>query len=237
MLFRADLHIHTVLSPCGDLDMSPRNIIAMAKQKKLDIIGITDHNSTRQAIIIQEKAQKEGIFVLAGVEISTREEAHCLAFFPNRERLDEFQLFLDRHLPSIQNNPEKFGYQVVVDWDDQILYEEKRLLISALDLPIENIEHEVHRLEGIFIPAHIDKSCFSILSQLGFVPPDLRVEALELSPYTTKEAFLNGNNYLQNYAFIRSSDAHYVNDIGKVYTELSLSYPSFESINQAIRLL
>ena len=77
MLFRADLHIHTVLSPCGDLDMSPRNIIAMAKQKKLDIIGITDHNSTRQAIIIQEKAQKEGIFVLAGVEISTREEAHC----------------------------------------------------------------------------------------------------------------------------------------------------------------
>lgn len=126
---------------------------------------------------------------------------------------------------------------MVVDWDDQILYEEKRLLISALDLPIENIEHEVHRLEGIFIPAHIDKSCFSILSQLGFVPPDLRVEALELSPYTTKEAFLKGNNYLQNYAFIRSSDAHYVNDIGKVYTELSLSSPSFESINQAIRSL
>lgn len=237
MIFRADLHIHTVLSPCGDLDMSPRNIIATAKQKKLDIIGITDHNSTRQATVIQEKAQEEGIFVLTGVEISTREEAHCLAFFPTGERLGEFQLFLDRHLPYIQNNPEKFGYQVVVDWEDQILYEEERLLISALDLPIENIEHEVHRLEGIFIPAHIDKSCFSIISQLGFVPPDLQVEALELSPHTTKEAFLKNNTYLQNYAFIRSSDAHYTNDIGKVYTELSLSSLSFESINQAIRSL
>ena len=132
MRVKADLHIHTVLSPCGDLDMSPGNILRAALERGLGLIGITDHNSTRQALLIQEWGREMGVAVLAGAEVTTAEEAHCLAFFPTPERLAEFQRFLDRHLPPVPNNPDKFGYQVAVNRDDEILYEEPLLLLSAL---------------------------------------------------------------------------------------------------------
>ena len=184
--------------------------------------------------MIQQLGEQRGLRVLCGTEINTVEEVHALAFFPTLERLAAFQDFLDIHLPDIKNNPDKFGYQVVVDAEEQITYEEERLLISALDVDINTIERTVHALEGIFIPAHIDKPRFSILSQLGFVPKDLKCEALELSPHTTREQFLQQNAYLSGYKFIRSSDAHYVADIGKVFTLLSLPDLSFESIRTAI---
>ena len=153
MEIRADLHIHTVLSPCGDLDMSPANIIGMALQKGRSLIGISDHNSTRQAPVIRQLGEQQGVRVLCGTEINTAEEVHALAYFPTLERLAEFQHFLDLHLPDIKNNPDKFGYQVVVDAMEQIIYEEERLLITALDVDINTIEHTVHALDGIFIPA------------------------------------------------------------------------------------
>ena len=235
MLARADLHIHTVLSPCGDLDMSPRNIVRAAREKGLDIIGIADHNCTRQAGVIQELGRENGLVVLAGAEVTTAEEAHCLAFFPTGEALERFQAFLDQHLPPIPNNPAKFGYQVAVNAEEEIVHEEPYLLISALDTSIETVEQTVHGLGGIFIPAHIDKPAYSILSQLGFVPPDLTCDALEISPRSSRERITAEHPYLATYAFTTASDAHYVEDIGKVYTELLLPDFSFEAIRQAIR--
>ena len=214
--------------------MSPANIIGMALRKGISLIGISDHNSTRQAPLIQELGEKQGLRVLCGTEINSIEEVHALAYFPTLERLAEFQTYLDHHLPDIKNNSDKFGYQVVVDAEEQITYEEERLLISALDVDLNTIERVVHSLDGIFIPAHIDKSRFSILSQLGFVPKDLRYEALELSFRVTPEEFIRQNAYLSGNPFIRSSDAHYVDDIGKVTTTLSLPDLSFDSIRNAI---
>lgn len=236
-MLRADLHIHTVLSPCGDLEMSPLSILEAACKQKLDIIGITDHNSSRQSKIIRDAAKAFGIFVLTGAEVTTQEEAHCLAFFADDARLDVFQKYLDKHLPDFPNNPEKFGYQVVVDTQDQILYEEKKLLISALDQSLEEVEKYVHSLEGIFIPAHIDKSRFSILSQLGFVPPDLSCEALELSPHCDPAIFFQTHPELTSYAFTQSSDAHYIPDIGKSFTLLDLDVASFSAVRHAIQHL
>lgn len=215
--------------------MSPAAILQTARQRGLDIIGITDHNSTRQAKIIREAAQGSELFVLAGAEVTTREEAHCLAFFPGDEQLTVFQAYLDAHLPNIPNNPEKFGYQVVADIHDNILYEEEKLLISAIDQSLEEIEKQVHTLQGIFIPAHIDKNRFSILSQLGFIPPGLDCDALELSPHIPYSSFIRSYGHLKNYPFIQSSDAHYLQDIGKVSTPLELDEISFFSIREAIR--
>ena len=229
------MHIHTVLSPCGDLDMSPRNIVRAAREKGLDIIGIADHNCTRQAGVIQELGRENGLFVLAGAEVTTAEEAHCLAFFPTGEALERFQAFLDQHLPPIPNNPDKFGYQVAVNAEEEIVHEEPYLLISALDASIETVEQTVHGLGGIFIPAHIDKPAYSILSQLGFVPPNLTCDALEISPRSSRERIKAEHPYLATYAFTTASDAHYVEDIGKVYTELLLPDFSFEAIRQALR--
>lgn len=236
-MLRADLHIHTVLSPCGDLEMSPFSILETARKKNLNIIGITDHNSTRQSKIIRDAGKNFGIFVLTGAEVTTQEEAHCLAFFADDTRLDRFQKYLDIHLPDFPNNPGKFGYQVVVDLEDQILYEEKKLLISALDQSIEEVERYVHSLDGIFIPAHIDKSRFSILSQLGFVPPDLSCEALELSPHCNLVSFFQAHPELAAYSFTQASDAHYLQDIGKSFIQFNLNEISFTAIRTAMQQL
>lgn len=232
--FKADLHIHTVLSPCGDLEMSPSNIIRVAKSKQLDLIGITDHNTTRQCSVIMELGQRESIFVLCGAEVTTKEETHCLAFFKTTELLEEFQVYLDAHLPHVKNNPDLFGYQVAVDADDNIIFEEEWSLFSAIDQSIEKIEEKIHSLNGIFIPAHINKSKNSVISQLGFIPKDLKIDALELSKHISREDFINKNKYLKDKVFIKSSDAHLPELIGETTTIFVLEALNFEEIKKAL---
>lgn len=232
--FRADLHMHTVLSPCGDLEMSPANIVRKASERGIDILGITDHNSTLHAPLIKELASREGIMVLMGAEVTTKEEVHCLCFFENEELLSQFQEYLNRHLPNIPNDTDRFGYQVVVNEEEEITDEIDCLLISGLNQGIEEIEKKVHALNGLFIPAHINKTVNSIISQLGFLPPDLKVDALEISQHTTKSEFLKKNKYLKNYNFIQSSDAHYIDNIGNAWTNFFMERRSFEEIKMAL---
>jgi len=233
-VFKADLHIHTVLSPCGSLDMSPGAIVKAALRKKLDIIGITDHNSTRQCRIVWSEAEKAGLTVYPGAEVTTKEEVHCLAFFENFEKLDEFQLFLDANLPDIKNDSELFGYQVVVNEQEEIVYEEEKLLISAIDKSIDQVEKEVHRLKGLFIPAHVNRSKYSLISQLGFVPPDLKFDALELTKHQDTASFLKSWPYLKEASIIRSSDAHQPEIIGEAYTQLLMADKSFNEFALAL---
>lgn len=235
--FRADLHTHTVLSPCGDLEMSPVNIVRKAKEKGIDILGITDHNSTLHASLIKELAKKQGIMVLMGAEVTTKEEVHCLCFFEYEDNLSQFQEYLNKHLPNIPNDTNKFGYQVVVNEKEEIVNEIDCLLISALNKSIDEIEKKVHQLNGLFIPAHINKTVNSIISQLGFLPPDLKVDALELSQHTTKSEFLKKNKYLSKYNFIQSSDAHYIDNIGNTWTNFYLEELSFEEVKLALGAL
>ena len=215
--------------------MSPKNIIAEALRKGIDIIGITDHNTTRQANLINEMGKKEGLFVLCGAEVTSKEDVHCLTFFPDNKTLSQFQEYLDKNLPDIKNDTDKFGYQVCVNKDEEIIFEEERLLISGISQTIEQIETKVHELGGIFIPAHINRPSYSILSQLGFINPDLKVEALELSKSISKDDFIKQNSYLKDYTFIKSSDAHYINDIGTTYSNLVLKERSFNEIKMALK--
>jgi len=233
-LFKADLHTHTVLSPCGDLEMSPRNIVARASDKGLHILGITDHNSTRQCQVLQEAAKPYNLLVLTGAEVTSKEEAHCLAFFETHEQLAEFQLYLDEHLPNIPNDPDKFGYQVVVNLEDDILYQEERLLISAIDQNVNQISQKVRELNGLFIPAHVNRGRNSLIGQLGFVPFDLSFDALELSKHITYEQFIKKQSYLEGNTFIQSSDAHFIEDIGTAYTHFYMEEASFEEIRLAL---
>jgi PHP family Zn ribbon phosphoesterase len=235
-LYKADLHTHTVLSPCGDLDMSPSNIVKKAKEKGLDIVGITDHNSTKNCKVIEDLAKKHDLMILKGAEVTSKEEVHCLAFFDKDDELFEFQEYLDIHLPKIENDVNKFGYQVVVDQDENITEQINWLLISALDVSINQIEKKVHELNGIFIPAHIDRARYSLISQLGFVPTDIQYDALEISKHISKNDFLKQNNYLANYSFIQSSDAHYINDLGTATTFFQLKERSFSEIQMALKV-
>ncbi|MDK2908547.1 MAG: hypothetical protein PWR20_114 [Bacteroidales bacterium] len=232
--YKADLHIHTLLSPCGDLEMSPRNIISAAKKRGLHIIGITDHNSTFQAPLVKELGQEVGLFVLCGAEVTTREEIHCLAFFEDDHTLELFQKYIEDHIPHIPNVPDKFGYQVVVDREETILQHYPWLLINGLDQSLEEVAAKVHSLQGIFIPAHVSRPKFSIISQLGFIPPDLDADALEISRHTTREELFEQFSYLMRWSVIQSSDAHFPEDIGLVYSLFEMEKPSFEEIKKAL---
>ena len=234
-LYRADLHIHTVLSPCGDLEMSPSNIVSEALHKGLDIIGITDHNTTLHNSLVKRLAEEKGIFVLQGAEITTREEVHCLVFFENTDTLEMFQDFLDRNLPDILNKPSLFGFQVQVDENDNIVYEEKRLLHSALSKSLKEIEIYVHNLDGLFIPAHIDRKKNSLYSQLGIMPENLNADALEISRATSPEEFIKMHPEIAPYTILRSSDAHFQEDIAASTTHFRIERPCFSEIRQALK--
>lgn len=232
--YNADLHIHSVLSPCGDLDMSPRNIIRCAREKQIDILGISDHNSTKHGPLMRRLGTENGVFVLTGAEVTSREEVHCLTFFETDKQLESFQRYIDKYLIPFPNDPARFGHQVVVDEHDNILEEAENLLIYSIDQGIDQIGKIVHEHDGLFIPAHVNRQRNSLISQLGFVPADINADALEISRHISKEAFLDGNSYLLDYTFIQSSDAHFPEDIGRVCSVLKLESPSFKEIKMAL---
>ena len=234
-IFRADLHIHSVLSPCGDLDMSPGNIVEEAARKKIDIIGITDHNTTRHAGIVKRLAERKGIFAMTGAEITTKEEVHCLVFFENNDTLSLLQHFLDENLPDIQNVPEIFGHQLEVDENERIIYEEKKMLTNAITRSIDELEIFVHRNKGLLIPAHIDRRKNSIYSQLGFLPANLKADALEVSRAISAEKFAEMHPEIKKFPLTRSSDAHLVEDIGRATTDFMIERAEFSEIRMALK--
>ena len=232
--FRADLHIHTVLSACANLEMSPGTIVRKAKDNNLDLIAITDHNSTLHCSLVKELAGEEGIAVLFGVEVTTREEVHCLAYFKDVETMELFQKYLEAHLPKISYDPEKFGYQVVVDKDEKIIRMIKNYLNGAISQSIDQVEQKVHRLGGLFIPAHIERPLFGIFSQLGFIPETLVCDALGIMRHSAEEVIRKKFNLPSDIALIKASDAHHPDMIGTGCTIFEMKEPSFEEIKKAL---
>lgn len=232
--YRADLHIHTVLSPCADLEMSPLNIVNRAKEKGLQIIGITDHNSTKNALLVKKLAQKAGIFVLTGAEVTTKEEVHCLVFFEFENQLKQFQQYLDEKILFIPNPDGHFGYQPVVDENENIVELISNYLPAALKSSINEIQKEVEKLNGIFIPAHVDRPANGIFSQLGFIPPGLKCDALGISRNSSEKHVLKHNFIPDKMTFICNSDAHYLNQIGEIYTVFNMEKLTFQEIKMAL---
>ncbi len=230
----ADLHIHTVLSPCGDVYMSPSKIVEQARQKGVVILGITDHNSTKNCQAVSNIAKKNGIFTLCGAEVTTREEVHCLTFFEDFDVLKDFQELLDKHIYRIAHDSDKFGEQVVVNEEELITEEVDHLLINATDLSIEQLAMEVYARKGIFIPAHINRPYNSLLSQLGIVPDDLPYDALEIHRNTDLDELLKLHPYLKEKTFIKSSDAHFPAQTGNCTSTFFLHKCSFHEIKLAL---
>ena len=232
--FRADLHIHTVLSPCSNLEMSPGKIVSRAKEQKLDIIGVTDHNSTRNCKLLKKLGEELGLYVLMGVEVTTREEVHCLAFFEKDNFLDEFQQYLENNLPYIKNDTDYFGYQVVVDENENILDEIDSLLIVGINKSIDEVHNMVRKLNGIFIPAHVDRPRNSLISQLGFLPEDICPDAIEINGTSEKTDFIINHPEFSRFSLIKNSDAHMLSQIGRKYSDYKLENISFREISFAL---
>ncbi|MEK6755553.1 MAG: PHP domain-containing protein [Bacteroidota bacterium] len=231
---RADLHIHTCLSPCGDLKMSPQKIIAKVLEHKLHIIAITDHNSAENVHAVMKCAEGKKVVVLPGMEVCTREEVHILAIFETEELALELQSFVYDHLQG-ENNPDVFGLQVIANEFDEVEGYQNRLLIGATDVSTEHIVGAIHQLHGLAIASHIDRESYSVIGQLGFIPETLGFDALEISINTNDEEARKRFQEYSRYTFIRNSDAHYLDDIGKAMSGYLLEEPSFQEIMKAIR--
>ncbi len=232
---KADLHIHTVLSPCADLEMSPLAIVQNAFSKGLKIIGITDHNSTLQCVTVQKIANDYGIYTLMGAEVTSKEEIHCLAYFETDKQLNEFQSFIDSKLPKIPLNNALHGFQALVDEKNQVTDQIEYYLSNPLDAGFIEIEEKVHALNGIFIPAHVDRVKYSLMSQLGYVPDNIKADALEIYNRTPYAQFLRENAHLSHFTFVRNSDAHFLNAVGAFYTTFMIENISFKEIKLALR--
>lgn len=233
--FRADLHIHSCLSPCGSLDSSPANIVQQAIARGLDIIAVTDHNSLLHCKVTSEIAKKNGLHLIYGAEINTSEEVHALVLLGDESSSKEFQEFIEANISKVENKPELFGDQPVVDMDNNIIDMYPWLLISSLKTDIYETLQKVHELDGLFIPAHIDKKINSIYSQLGIFPDDLNCDAVEIFSPENKEKIYQEMLVPQKMSFVVNSDAHYINDIGKKYCNLYMEKRNWEEIKMAIK--
>lgn len=233
-VFRADLHIHTCLSPCADLKMSPRNIVSKVLQDKIDIVAICDHNSAENVATAMRVASGRNVTVLPGMEVCTREEIHILAIFEKLESALELQSLVHRHL-SGENDPEVFGLQVVANEFDEVVGFQNRLLMGAVDLSIEQVVNEIHHLDGLAVASHIDRESYSIIGQLGFIPDELKLDALEISQNISVEEARNRFGEYQRYQLIQNSDAHFVDDVGKRSTRFLMEEPSFNELAKALR--
>lgn len=232
--FRAELHVHTVLSPCAELEMLPPFIVQEALDLGIQIIAITDHNATANIAAVQQAAQGTGLIVLPGMEVQTREEVHSLCLFDQLEQADRWQRIVDASLPDLENDAEHFGDQLVVDREGEFVRRETRLLINSCSLTIEEAYNAVTSLGGLFIPAHVDRKAYGLLKNLGFVPQDIPFEALELSRHLKLREAPETHPQLQGYTFIQSGDAHRLDELIGV-NEFTLETPSIDEIRMALK--
>ncbi|MDA3938924.1 MAG: PHP domain-containing protein [Spirochaetia bacterium] len=234
-IYKADLHLHTILSPCGDYGMTPERIVAKSKEKGLDMIAITDHNSAGNFEAVRTAGEREGLTVIGGMEICSEEEVHLLGYFDRNEDLYNMEMIVQANLPGI-NNPEAFGDQVFLDSNDKILGVSEKLLFGATSLSIDRIVDLVHLNGGMVVASHVDRESFSILSQLGFIPEGLKLDGIEIinSEMTVDRENVGKPGYLYGYPYISCSDAHYIEDIGKRMTEFSLLEPNVKELILAI---
>jgi PHP family Zn ribbon phosphoesterase len=233
--FLADLHIHTCLSPCAELSMTPRNIVEKAASLGINILAVCDHNSVENVAVTKDLAKKKGIRAIAGMEINSSEEVHILGFFPDMDGAMKMQEIVYQNLQPGKNDEDVFGMQVVVNEIDEVLQFNERLLIGATDLSVNRIVELIHGYGGLAVASHIDREGFGIIGQLGFIPAEVDFDALEISRRITgAEAAARFGPY-RHIPWISSSDAHRIEDVGKRTTRFSMHHSTFEELALALR--
>ena len=233
-IYTADLHIHSCLSPCGDLDMSPRNIVTTAIERNLDIIAITDHNASENIVATMKAAEDKLLTVLSGMEVASAEEAHLIVLFEKFESIEQFQQVVYDNLMSFNIDQRAIEEQVIVNEKDEVEGFNDHLLFGATALTFQQLVNEVHRLDGLAVASHVDRESFSIIAQLGFIPEDLPLDALEISPKMSIEQARSLFPDVNRFPLVKSSDAHYPTDIARQRTNFLIEGPTIEELKLAL---
>ena len=230
-VYRCDLHVHSCLSPCGDEDMTPGNIVGMALLNGLQIVALTDHNSVKNCPAFFTIAKAHGIIPVAGVEVTTAEDVHAVCLFRTLDAAMAFGDFLESRRFRIQNDAEIFGRQMIVDENDAVCGEEQYLLINAVDLSLDEVFSEVLARDGVCYPAHIDRSSNGIIAMLGDFPPEPHFTAFELKDPSALADSLSRFPILKERGLVcvSASDAHYLTDISEEGFAIELNDEPYSS--------
>ncbi|MFI3170276.1 MAG: PHP domain-containing protein [Faecalibacterium sp.] len=230
-----DLHIHSCLSPCGDDDMTPANIVGMAALKGLELIAVTDHNSCKNCPAVMELAAEYGLLAIPGMELTTSEEVHVLCLFPSLSQALAFDDYVHQHLFAIANKEHIFGKQQIYNAQDICIDSEPLLLINSTRISIDALYPLITSFEGVMIPAHIEKNANSLLCNLGFVPPDSKFTVVELKDPTLLPTLCAQNPYLTQCNVLCNSDAHYLQDIKEPNEVLTVTEKSIAAVLHALQ--
>ncbi len=214
--------------------MIPPLIVQKALERGINLIAITDHNASENASAVIKAAEGKGLAVLPGMELQTEEEVHVLCLFDTVEQLKALQTLVDQTLPDFPNNVEFFGEQFVVDKTGEFLGREERLLINSIRLSIEEVYRAVKRLDGLFIPAHVERQAFGLIYHLGFVPPELEVDALEISRHSTPAEAVEKFPQIAGYPLIQSGDVHFLDDFLGV-NQFMIEKPTIQELELALK--
>ena len=227
-----DFHIHSCLSPCGDDEMTPGNLVGMAKVKGLDVIALTDHNSCKNCPAALAFGEQYGITVIPGMELCTAEEVHVICLFPELTSALDFDAYVYERLIPIENKEHIFGKQQIMDVNDVHVDNVEHLLINATDISFDDSFSLAESFGGVAFPAHIDKASTSLLSNLGFIPPDSIFKSAEIKNKDDLQDLQQSHPYLLDCNILFNSDAHYLGDINEPIHRISLKKPTIvDTIN------
>jgi len=232
--FRAEFHLHTVLSPCAAVEMIPPLIIEEALSKNINLLAVTDHNTIENVGAVIEAATGTDIKVLPGIELQTREEIHSLCLFDSLDQAASFYENIKSTFPDIKNNAEFFGEQFVVDATGEFVRREERLLITSSSISLKEAWGEVNALSGLLIPAHVNRTTFGLLPVLGMIPTDIDLQVIEISRHLSFLQAIDQYPQLSNYSLIQGGDAHTLEDI-QGWNQFSILEPTVHEILLALK--
>ncbi len=232
-----DFHLHSCLSPCGDNDMTPYNLVNMAKLLGMDIIALTDHNTAQNCRAAIGVGERIGLTVIPGMELCTSEEVHLVCLFAELKSAEAFSEYVLSTVPQIKNRPDIFGEQLIMDEGDGIIGTQDLLLTTASGISIENAAKTVGDYGGICYPAHIDRNSYSVISNLGAITPEMNFTAVEMTEQANQSKLAEKYPIIKNMSIIISSDAHYLESMKEAKHTLCLPANSAEAVMQYFKAL
>lgn len=232
--YRYDLHMHSCLSPCGDMDMTPNNMVNMASLLGCDILAVTDHNSCKNAPAAMKVGEKAGVLVVPGMELCTSEEAHIVCLFSSLEGAMDFDAYVSGKLPDIKNREEIFGSQLILDENDQVIGKEERLLIAASFISADEVHALAVNFGGTAFPAHINKDSYSLVASLGRIPEEAGFSAVEITSSCDLESLLLTNPEVEGKILLTDSDAHYLENMREEMAWVELPEKSLPALIAAL---
>lgn len=233
--FAGDWHVHTALSPCADDDMTPSNIIRLAKLEGRDFLVITDHHSIGNVAACQKVGERWKVAVFAGMELETREGVHILGVFPDLAAAQAIDTWVKERLRPVKNRPEVFGNQWLFSADDEPTGQEEVLLSQSLPATLEDVVAKLQAVGALVIPAHIDRRSHGLLGHLGLWPRGFSVDAVEISHREQATALIEQFPEFRKFSWVMGSDAHWLGAlVGDQFTWAWLERPDFAELKAAL---